>query len=142
MQSTDFWVSESASCRYVPCLSFFPLLIIDIVNLISDFDTAPPGTPESNTILTMSSSTFQSPESATKTHVRSSTALQPATIGSCMRNSIRLPPRRIETKISLPHINCSPLYAVSTWKVQEDILPMWTAPIGGANIQTNACWRL
>jgi len=40
LQSTDFWVSGSASCRYVPCLFFFPILIIDIVNLILDFDTA------------------------------------------------------------------------------------------------------
>ena len=37
---------------------FAPLLMIDIANLISDFDTAPTGTPEPNTILTMSPSTF------------------------------------------------------------------------------------
>jgi len=45
-----------------------------------------------------------------------------------MRNSICLPPGRIETKIPLPHTNCSlSLYAVSTWKLQEDIPPTWTA---------------
>jgi len=54
LQSTDFWVFMSVR----PLSPFLPLLIIDIVNLISDFDTAPPGTPESNTILTMSPSTF------------------------------------------------------------------------------------
>jgi len=54
LQSTDFRVFMSVR----PLSLSPPLLIIDILNLISDFDTAPPGTPESNTILTMSPSTF------------------------------------------------------------------------------------
>jgi len=113
-------------------VSLFPSLMIDIANLISDFDTAPPGRPHR----------YSSPPRAPPRHMFARLrlrALQPATIGSCRRNSIRLPPGRIETKTPLPHINCSPLYAVSTWELQEDVPPMWTVPTSGANIQTFKC---
>ena len=82
LQSTDSWVFMLVR----PLSLFLPLLIIDTVNLISDFDTAPPGTPESNTILTMS-----------------------------------------PIDILVPRERHSPLYAISTWKLQGNIPPMWTA---------------
>ena len=96
-------------------------LVPPLIIVISDFDTAPPGRHHLH-----SSSQERHQDTCSLVY-----ALQPATIGSSRRNPI-------VTRIPLPHTNYSPLYAVSTWKLQEDILPVWTVPTSGANTHTHS----